>query len=156
MKGDKEIIRALNDVLMAELTAINMYFIHYEMQENWGFKKLAQHSRHESMGEMKHAEKIIERILYLDGVPDLQKYDTILVGKNCQEHLKNEYSVETKHVARLQKHIALCMSVKDFGTKEILDKILEETESSCDWLETQFERIKEIGIQNYLTEHMHE
>lgn len=156
MKGDSEIIDALNDVLMAELTAINIYYIHYKMQENWGYKKLAHHSRDESMGEMKHADKIIERILYLDGAPNMQKYDTILVGDNCEEQLKNQYQVETQHVGLLQNHIQLCASKKDFGTKEMLDDILEETEDACDWLETQFQRIKDVGIQNYLAEHMHE
>jgi bacterioferritin len=98
---------------------------------------------------------IIQRILYLEGVPDMQKYDTILVGNSCEEQLKNEYKAESEHVERLQKSIALCISKNDFGTKEVLDKVLVDTEHACDWLETQFERIKEIGIQNYLTEHMH-
>ncbi|GJL77762.1 MAG: bacterioferritin [Nitrospinaceae bacterium] len=156
MQGDKSVIDALNDVLMAELTAINMYYIHYKMQENWGYNKLAHHAKEETMGEMKHADKMIERILYLDGTPDMAKYDTILVGGTCEEQLKNQYTLETKHVARLQKHIALCIQKSDFGSKEILDGILEDTEESCDWLETQFQRIKDIGIENYLTEHMHE
>lgn len=155
MKANKQIIDALNDVLMAELTAINIYYIHYRMQENWGFKKLAAHSREESMSEMKHADKMIERILYFEGAPDMAKYDTILVGDSCEKQLKNQYTIETKHVKRLQKHIALCVEKKDFGTKEILDAILEDTEDACDWLETQFQRIKDIGIQNYLAEHMH-
>jgi bacterioferritin len=156
MKGDAQVISALNDVLMAELTAINIYYIHYKMQDNWGFKKLAHHAREESMGEMKHADMMIERILYLDGIPDMAKYDTILVGDTCEDQLKNQYVIETQHVERLQKHIALCISKNDFGTKEILDGILEDTEESCDWLETQFDRIKNVGIENYLAEHMHE
>jgi bacterioferritin len=156
MKGDSQVIEALNDVLMAELTSINIYYIHYKMQANWGFDKLAKHSREESMGEMKHADMMIERIIYLDGVPDMQKYDTVLVGDTCEDQLKNQYTIETKHVERLQKHIALCIEKNDFGTKEILDGILEDTEESCDWLETQFQRIKDVGIENYLAEHMHE
>lgn len=156
MQGDKQVIEALNDVLMAELTAINIYYIHYKMQENWGFKKLAHHAREESMGEMKHSDKMIERIIYLDGVPDMQKYDTVLVGDTCEEQLNNQYKIETAHVQRLQKHIALCIEKNDFGSKEILDCILEDTEESCDWLETQFQRIKDVGIENYLAEHMHE
>lgn len=156
MKGDKKIIDALNDVLTAELTAINIYYIHYKMQENWGFKKLAHHAREESMGEMKHADKMIERILYFDGVPDMQRYDTVFVGDTCEAQLKNQYEIETRHVKRLQKHIALCVEKKDFGSKEILDDILEDTEESCDWLETQFQRISDVGIENYLAEHMHE
>ncbi|MFQ5449993.1 MAG: bacterioferritin [Nitrospinaceae bacterium] len=156
MKGDSTVIEALNDVLMAELTSINMYFIHYKMQDNWGFKKLAHHAREESLGEMKHTDKVIERILYLEGIPDMAKYDTILVGNTCEDHLKNQYTMEKDHVDRLRKHIRLCMEKNDFGTKEILDDILEDTEESCDWLETQFQRIKDIGIQNYLSEHMHD
>ena len=155
MQGDKSVIDALNDVLMAELTAINMYYIHYRMQENWGYEKLAHHAREESMGEMKHADKMIERILYLDGTPDMAKYDTIMVGDTCKEHLNNQYTLETNHVERLRKHIRLCMEKNDFGSKEILDDILEDTEESCDWLETQFQRIKDVGIENYLSEHMH-
>ena len=156
MQGDKEVLKALNDVLMAELTAINIYFIHYKMEKNWGYHKLAQHSRKESMGEMKHAEEIIERILFLEGVPDMAKYDTILVGDTCEAQLKNQYAIETRHVDRLRKHIRLCMEKNDFGSKELLDVILKDTEESCDWLETQFQRVKDIGIENYLAEHMHE
>ena len=156
MKGDTQVIDALNDVLMAELTAINIYYIHYKMQENWGFKKLAHHAREESMGEMKHGDKVIERVLYFEGVPNMAKYDEVLVGDTCQEQLNNQYKIETCHVERLRKHIKLCIDKKDFGTKELLDDILEDTEESCDWLETQFQRIKDVGIENYLAEHMHE
>ncbi|PIQ97983.1 MAG: bacterioferritin [Nitrospinae bacterium CG11_big_fil_rev_8_21_14_0_20_56_8] len=154
MKGDKGVIEALNEVLMAELTAINMYYIHYKMQENWGFEKLAHHARSESMGEMKHTDQVIERILFLEGVPNMARYDTILVGDTPEIQLKNQYTAETGHVERLKKFIRLCMDKNDFGTKEILDDILEDTEESVDWLETQFNRIKDVGIQNYLTEHM--
>ncbi|MFQ5672972.1 MAG: bacterioferritin [Nitrospinales bacterium] len=156
MKGDKQVIKALNDVLMAELTAINTYYIHYKMEENWGYDKLAKHARAEAMEEMKHADQLIERILYLEGAPNMAKYDAILVGNTCEAHLKNQYKRETEHVARLQNSIALCNQKKDFGTKEILDDILEETETQCDWLETQFQRIKDIGIENYLSEHLSE
>ena len=155
MKGDSQVIEGLNEVLMAELTAINMYYIHYRMKEDWGFDKLAEHDKSESMDEMRHADKMICRILYLDGVPDMQKYDTVMVGNTVEEHLKNEYKAETDHVERLQRIISLCIEKKDFGSKEILDGILEDTEEACDWLETQFERIKCVGIQNYLAEHMH-
>ena len=156
MKGDNQVINALNDALMAELTAINIYYIHYKMQENWGYKKLASHSREESMGEMKHGDKLIERILFLEGSPNMAKYDEILVGDTCEEQLKNQYSIETRHVERLRKHIQLCIEKNDYGTKELLDHILEETEDSVDWLETQFQRISDVGIENYLSEHMHE
>jgi len=156
MKAESGIIDGLNDILTAELTAINIYYIHYKMQEDWGFDKLASHSRSESMGEMKHADKIIERILYLDGAPNMARYDEVLVGDSCEEQLKNQFTIESKHVESLRNLIQKCVEVKDFGTKELLDGILEDTEESCDWLETQFNRIKEVGIQNYLAEHMHE
>ena len=154
MKGDKAVLSALNDVLMAELTAINIYYIHFKMQMNWGYEKLAAHSREESMGEMKHADEMIERILFLDGIPNMQKYDTVLVGDDVEAQLKNQYKIELAHVTRLRKHIKTCIDKTDFGTKEILDGILEDTEESVDWLETQFNRIKDIGIQNYLAENM--
>jgi len=154
MKGDKAVIKALNDVLMAELTAINIYYIHYKMQEDWGYEKIASHSREESMGEMKHANWMIERILFLDGIPDMQKYDTVLVGDTVEAQLKNQYKIELAHVARLRKHIRTCFDKSDFNSKEVLDKILEETEDSVDWLETQFNRIKDIGIKNYMMENM--
>ncbi|MZG29231.1 MAG: bacterioferritin [Nitrospinae bacterium] len=154
MKGDKAVINALNDVLMAELTAINIYYIHYKMQEDWGYEKVAQHSREESMGEMKHADQMIERILFLDGVPNMQKYEKVLVGNSVEEQLKNQYKIELAHVTRLRKHIKTCFDKSDFGSKEILDRILEETEESVDWLETQFNRIKDIGIKNYMMENM--
>ena len=155
MKGDNQVIEGLNEVLMAELTAINMYYIHYRMQENWGFDKLAHHAREESMEEMKHADKMIVRILFLEGVPDMAKYDEILIGDDCESQLNNQYRRETEHVERLRRVIALCIEKKDFGSKEILDGILEDSENQCDWLETQFQRIKDVGIQNYLAEHMH-
>ena len=154
MKGDKVVIKALNDVLMAELTAINIYYIHYKMQEDWGYDKIDSHSREESMGEMKHADQMIERILFLDGTPDMQKYDTVLVGDTVEAQLKNQYKIELAHVTRLRKHIRACFDKGDHGSKEILDKILEETEDSVDWLETQFNRIKDIGIKNYMMENM--
>ena len=154
MQGDKKIIEGLNDVLTAELTAINIYFIHYKMQKNWGYGKLADHSREESMGEMKHAEEIIERILYLEGTPNMSRYETVLTGDTCEEQLKNQYKIEKTHVDRLQKNIRLCLDKNDFGTKEMFDEILKDTEDSCDWLETQFQRIQDIGIENYLSEHL--
>ncbi len=154
MEGDKAVHNALNDVLMAELTAINIYYIHYKMQEDWGYEKIASHSREESMGEMKHANLMIERLLFLDGIPDMQKYDTVLVGDSVEAQLKNQYKIELEHVARLRKHIRTCFDKSDFGSKEILDGILMDTEESVDWLETQFTRIKDIGIQNYMMENM--
>ena len=124
------------------------------MQEDWGYDKIASHSREESMGEMKHSDQMIDRILFLDGVPNMQKYDTVLVGKTVEEQLNNQYKIELAHVTRLRKHIKTCMDKNDYGTKEILDGILADTEESVDWLETQFNRIKDIDMQNYLAENM--
>ena len=124
------------------------------MQEDWEYEKIASNSREESMGEMKHADQMLERILFLDGTPDMQKYDTVLVGDTVEAQLKNQYKIELAHVARLRKHIGACFDKGDHGSKEILDKILEETEDSVDWLETQFNRIKDIGIKNYMMENM--
>jgi len=154
MKGDSAVIEGLNEILTAELTAINIYYIHYKMEKDWGYDKLAEHAREESMGEMKHADAIIDRILYLDGVPNMSRYDTVLVGDTCEEQLKNQYVIEKDHVERLKKIIRLSLDKNDFGTKEMLDGILTDTEESCDWLETQFQRISDIGIENYLAEHM--
>ena len=156
MRGDPKVIEGLNEVLMAELTAINMYWVHYRMKEDWGYKKLAEHDKSESMDEMKHADKMICRIIYLDDKPDMQKYDTVMIGGTVEEQLKNQYKAECAHVERLQRIISLCMEKKDFGSKEILEDILEDTEEACDWLETQFQRIKDVGIENYLAEHMHD
>ena len=105
---------------------------------------------------MKHADILIERILYLEGTPNMARYDTILVGDDCKVQLENEYTLEKNHVERLKKSIRIALDKNDFGSKELLDAILEETEESCDWLETQFQRIKDIGIEAYLAEHMHE
>ena len=124
MKGDESVLDALNDVLMAELTAINIYYIHYKMQEDWGYEKIASHSREESMGEMKHADWMIDRILFLDGVPDMQKYDTVLVGDTVEAQLKNQYKIELAHVARLRKHIRTCFDKNDFNSKSrIMNKL---------------------------------
>lgn len=154
MKGDKKIIEGLNELLTEELTAINIYYLHYKMQENWGYEKLAGHAREESMCEMKHADRLIERILFLEGTPNMTRYDNVPVGKNCEEQLQAQYKYEKQHVDNLKKYIKLCLEKSDYVTKEILDGILEDSEKSLDWLETQFHRIQEIGIQNYLTEHM--
>ncbi|MBI4382479.1 MAG: bacterioferritin [Nitrospinae bacterium] len=156
MKGDNQVIGGLNEVLLADLTATNMYHIHCRMEDRWGYKKLAKHARDGFADELRHADKVIERILFLEGVPDMAKYGAIQVGNSCEEHLKNEYASETEHVKLLRKIISICIDKKDFATKEILDKILEETEEQCDWLEAQFQRIKDVGIENYLSEHMHE
>jgi len=150
MKGDAKVIQILNDVLCAELTAVNQYFIHAMMCANWRYKKLAEHSREESIDEMKHAQSLIERILYLEGVPNMQKYMKINVGQNVPEQHTFDLEVERQAVARLNKGIELCRSTGDNGSRMLLEKILAEEEHHIDWLEAQLQQIEELGLPNYL------
>ena len=150
MKGKDEIIDVLQAVLCAELTAVNQYFIHARMNENWGYKKLAEHIRKESIEEMMHAQKVIDRILYFDGAPNMSKYMKINVGKNVPEQFKNDLEVEYHAVPRLNKGIEVARSLGDNGTRALLEDILKEEEEHVDWLEAQLGIIKEIGAENYL------
>ena len=156
MKGDKQVIEILNEVLSAELTGINQYFIHAMMARNWRYKKLAKHSYDESLDEMKHAQEIIERILYLDGVPNMQKYMKINVGQNVPEQHQFDLEVEKSAVERLNRGVALCRDKGDNGTKVLLEKLLHEEEEHVDWLEAQLQQIKDMGIQNYLAQQIDE
>ena len=150
MKGKDEIIDVLQAVLCAELTAVNQYFIHARMNENWGYKKLAEHIRKESIEEMMHAQKVIDRILYFDGAPNMSKYMKINVGKNVPEQFQNDLEVEYQAVPRLNKGIEVARSLGDNGTRALLEDILNEEEEHVDWLEAQLGIIKEIGAENYL------
>jgi bacterioferritin len=152
MKGNTEIIEILGEVLSAELTAVNQYFIHAKMNQNFGYTKLASYMRQESIGEMKHADVVIERILFLDGVPDLQKYMKIKVGKNIEEMLNNDLEVEYSAVERLNRGIEITIKHKDNGTRELLEKILISEEEHIDWIEAQISIIKDIGVSNYLAQ----
>lgn len=152
MKGSKEVLTVLADVLAAELTAINQYFIHAKLCKNWGYNKLAEYLKHESIDEMKHADQIIERILYLDGIPDLQKYMKINVGTNMNELLANDLVLEYSAVDRLNKGIDICVAEKDNGSRELLEQILVAEEEHIDWIETQQSIIKDIGLDKYLAE----
>ena len=152
MKGDADVIEVLNDVLTAELTAINQYFIHAEMCENWGYERLAKHSRKESIEEMKHAESLIERILYLDGVPNMQRYMKINVGSTVPQQHEFDLGLEKDAVVRLNRGIALCRDKGDNGSRLLLEKILHEEEEHIDWLEAQLQQIQDVGLQNYLSE----
>jgi bacterioferritin len=156
MKSDPAIIDALNEVLTAELTAINQYFIHAKMCENWGYKRLAAHKRHESIGEMKHADSVIERILYLDGIPNMQRLSPVRVGEDPVEQHRNDLAVEVEAIGRLNKAIALCVAKGDNGTRELLAGILKNEEEGADFLETQLHLIEEVGKAKYLAEQMHE
>ena len=154
MQSTPEIIELLNDVLTAELTAINQYFIHYKMQDNWGYKRLADKGKEESFGEMKHAEELIERILYLDGVPNMQRLGPVKVGETVPEQLKAELDTEKEAIARLAAGVEQCRRT-DEGTRLLLEEILSDEESHADWLETQLSMINDIGEGLYLNAQIH-
>ncbi len=156
MKGDAKVITVLQEVLKAELTAINQYFLHAEMCENWGYYKMAGITRKESIEEMTHAEKLIERILYLDGTPNMSDYFKINVGATMEAQLKNDLQLEYDAVKRLNAGIETCRQAGDNGSRELLDKILADEEHHVDWLEAQLQNITEVGIQNYLAQQMGE
>ncbi len=156
MKGDAKVITVLQEVLKAELTAINQYFLHAEMCENWGYYKMAGITRKESIEEMTHAEKLIERILYLDGTPNMSDYFKINVGATMEAQLKNDLQLEYDAVKRLNAGIDTCRQAGDNGSRELLDKILADEEHHVDWLEAQLQNITEVGIQNYLAQQMGE
>ena len=151
MKGNENVIELLNEVLSAELTAINQYFIHAKMCADWGYAELADYARAESIDEMKHAELMIDRILFLEGQPNMQHYFKIHVGKTVEEQLHNDVQLEYGAVERLQKGIAVCVEAGDHTSKTILETILAEEEHHVDWLEAQLHQIGEIGLPNYLT-----
>jgi len=155
MKGNAKLIEALNDVLTAELTGINQYFVHAKMCENWGYKRLEEAQRKEATDEMKHADEIIERILYLEGVPNMQRLEKVKVGETVPEQLKLDHTLEVEAVARLNRAIELAVEVHDNGTRELLEDILTSEEEHVNWLEAQLELIKQVGEQNYLSEQMH-
>ena len=150
MKGDKKVIDYLNQALKGELTAINQYFLHYRMLDNWGVKKLADYEYHESIDEMKHADKLIERILFLDGLPNLQTLNRLRIGENVPEILQADLDLEYEALALLKEAIPPCESVRDFGTRELLVEILEAEEEHVDFIEKQQQMIRDQGLQNYI------
>ncbi len=152
MKGDPAIIEALNDLLTAELTAINQYFIHHKMCENWGYARLSSKKREESIEEMKHADEVIARILYFDGIPNMQRLSPIRVGEDPIEQHELDLALEMEAVERLNKGIALAREKGDNGTRELMERILVEEEESVDWHETQLHLVKEVGREQYLAE----
>ncbi len=152
MKGNEEVIQVLQDVLCAELTAVNQYFIHARMCENWGYAKLAAYTRKESIEEMKHAQEVIDRILYFDGTPNMQKYMKINVGQDVPEQLHNDLDLEHQAVPRLNKGIEVMRTQADNGTRALLEQILRDEEEHVDWLEAQLHQVKEMGAENYLAQ----
>lgn len=150
MRGEDQIIEALNAGLTIELTAINQYFCQAKMCKNWGYHRLAAKHYEESLGEMKHAEKLIDRILFLEGVPEIARYDVIRVGTDVKEQFENDLVLETRGVKTYNQAIELAAKLKDNGTRELLDGILVESEEHVDWLETQLSVIKDVGLQLYL------
>ena len=156
MQGDKKIIEILNDVLTAELTAINQYFVHSEMCENWGYDRLQHIIRKHSIGEMKHAEELIERVLFLEGVPNVQRLGKINIGENVPEMLKLDHALEIEALPRLNKGIEVCRELGDNNSRHLLEEILEDEEEHVDWLEAQLSLLEQVGPQHYLAQQIRE
>jgi bacterioferritin len=154
MKGDPNVIKLLNDQLTNELTAINQYFLHSRMYRHWGFEKLGKKEYEESIGEMKHADKLIERVLMLDGLPNLQALHKLMIGENVPEILNCDLQLELVSQKTLKEGIAVCEQARDYVSRELFEMILDDTEEHIDWLETQIELIEQVGLQNYLQSQM--
>jgi bacterioferritin len=152
MQGDAAVIEVLNEVLTNELTAINQYFVHAKMCANWGYERLAAHHHAESIEEMKHADAIMDRILLLDGMPNMQRLNPVRIGETVPEQHACDLQLEIEAVDTLRKGIAICLDKADHGTRELLEKILVDEENGIDWIEARLQIIKDIGVENYLAE----
>jgi len=154
MKGSKKVVDVLNEVLSGELVGINQYFLHAKMCKNWGFERIADVDYHESIDEMKHASQLVERILFLEGLPNLQKLGRVRVGQTVAEQLQLDLELEVDAVARLNRSIALCVDEDDNTSRDLLEDILESEEHHLDWLETQIRLLKQLGEKAYLAEQL--
>jgi bacterioferritin len=150
MKGDDKVIQLLNEALKNELTAINQYWLHYRMLDNWGMKRLAEYERHESIDEMKHADRLAERILFLEGLPNFQMLGRLRIGESVEEALRADLELEREALGQLKGAIAHCETVRDYVSRELFEAILTSEEEHIDFLETQFEMIERMGLQNYI------
>ena len=151
MQGDRQVIQHLNTILINELTAINQYFLHARMFKNWGFDELYEKEHKESIEEMKHADKVIERILFLEGTPNMAALDKLMIGADVKQQLENDLALEMAALTILRPGIETCLKAGDHATRELLEHILEEEESHVDWIEAQLHQIGEMGYENYLT-----
>ena len=156
MQASPVVLELLNEVLTAELTAVNQYFLHSKMCDNWGYERLAHHAREESIGEMKDADHLIERILYLEGVPNLQRLGTVSVGETVPEQHRLDLDLERAAIERLNRGIATCVAEGDNGSRDLLEDILEGEEEHADWLETQLALLTELGEAHYLAQQIHD
>jgi bacterioferritin len=156
VRGDAQILEVLNEILTAELTGINQYFVHSKMCENWGYKRLAKKKWDESIDEMKHADDVIERILFLEGTPNMQRLNHVRIGEDPVEQHRLDLAMEHEAVERYNRAIALCIEKNDAGTREMLEHILKSEEDGVDWLEAQLHIVDEIGKERYLAEQIHD
>ncbi|MES2903194.1 MAG: bacterioferritin [Pseudomonadota bacterium] len=150
MKGNPRVIELLNEALKAELTAINQYWLHYRMLDNWGVKKLADYERHESIDEMKHADRFTDRILFLDGFPNMQSMNPLRIGESVEEILKADLAAEHEAVEMYRNGVAECEALKDYVSRDLFAEVLRDEEKHVDFIETQFDMIRQMGIQNYI------